>query len=63
MREVDVSKIKEAVRDLCLKANFDLRKDVLKALKASLPKEKNARAKNIISSIIENAKLADVVLD
>ncbi len=58
MREINVSKIKETVRDLCLKANFELRKDVLNALKASLLKEKNARAKNIIRSIIENAKLA-----
>ena len=58
MREIDVSKIRQTVRDLCLKANFELRKDVLKALKASLPKEKSARAKNIIRSIIENAKLA-----
>ncbi len=58
MRKINVSKIRETVRDLCLKANFELRKDVLNALKASLLKEKNARAKNIIRSIIENAKLA-----
>ena len=58
MREIDVSKIKDTVRDLCLKANFELRKDVLKALRASLSKEKTARAKNIIRSIIDNARLA-----
>lgn len=57
-REINVSKIKEAVYDLCLKANFELRKDVLKALRAGLSKEKNPRAKNIIRSIIDNAKLA-----
>ena len=32
MREISVSKIKDTVRDLCLEANFVLRKDILKAL-------------------------------
>jgi fumarate hydratase subunit alpha len=58
MREIDVSKIREAVRALCLKANFELRKDILRALKAAVRKEKNGRTVNIIKSIIENAKLA-----
>jgi len=58
MREIDARKIREAVTELCLKANFELRKDVLKALKAALSKETNARAKNIIKVVIENAKLA-----
>ncbi|MFA5143482.1 MAG: fumarate hydratase [Candidatus Omnitrophota bacterium] len=58
MREVGVSKIRDAVCELCLKANFELRKDVLKALRASLSKETRPRPKNIIRSIIENAKLA-----
>ena len=47
MREIDVAKIRDTVRDLCLKANFELRADVMRALKVSLKKEKNARAKNI----------------
>ena len=46
------------MRDLCLTANFELRKDVLRALTASLSKETNARAKKIIKTILENAKLA-----
>jgi len=58
MREIDVAKIKEAVRDLCLKANFELRKDILKALKKSLPKERDPGARRILKAIIENAKLA-----
>jgi len=58
MRKINVSIIKEAVAELCLKANFELRKDVLRALKTGLAKEKNIRAKNIIKSIIENAELA-----
>lgn len=58
MRELDVSKIKDAVYELCLKANFELRKDVLRALKTSLSREKHVRARNIIKAIIENARLA-----
>ena len=58
MRKINVSEMKEAVRELCLKANFELRRDILRALKASLVKEKNVRAKNIIKTIIENAALA-----
>ena len=58
MREISVDKIREVVTDLCLRANFELRKDVLKALKAALKKESNARAKNMLKAIIENAKVA-----
>ncbi|MDP2928554.1 MAG: fumarate hydratase [Candidatus Omnitrophota bacterium] len=58
MREIDVGKIREAVAELCLKANFELRKDVLKALRSALSKEANQRAKNILRAIIENAALA-----
>lgn len=58
MREVSVSKIKDVVCELCLKANFELRKDVLRALKFALRRETNSRAKAILKSIIENARLA-----
>jgi len=58
MREIDVSKIRDAVTEICLKANFELRKDVLKALNLAFRKETNPRARNILKAIIENAKLA-----
>ena len=58
MREIDVSKIKDAVSELCLKANFELRGDVLAAIKSALKQETNARARDILKSIIENAKIA-----
>ncbi|MDD3905837.1 MAG: fumarate hydratase [Candidatus Omnitrophica bacterium] len=58
MREINVSKIKDAVAELCLKANFELRRDVLKSLKTAVAKEKNPRAKNILKAIIDNARLA-----
>jgi len=58
MREIDVGKIREAVTELCLKANFELRKDVLKALRAALGKETNSRARGLLKSLVENAALA-----
>lgn len=58
MREIDVSRIKDAVSELCLRANFELRSDVLAAIKTALKKETGESARNILKSIIENAKLA-----
>lgn len=58
MREINVLKIKEAVTGLFLKANFELRKDVLAALKAAFRKETDGRAKNILRSMVENARIA-----
>ena len=58
MREIEVRKIREAVIELCLKANFELRKDVLKALKTDLKRETKPGARKILKEIIENARLA-----
>jgi len=58
MREIGVSQIRDTVRDLCLKANFELRKDVLAAIKSACRKETNIRAKSVLKSIIENARIA-----
>lgn len=58
MREINVSRIKKTVEELCLKANFVLRKDILQALEIALKKETNSRARDILRTIIENARLA-----
>ena len=58
MRTINVSKIRDAIAELCLKANFELRGDILRALQRALRKETNPRAKSILSEIIENARLA-----
>ena len=58
MREINVSKIRDVIRDLCLKSNFELRGDVLRALTQGLKRERSQRSINIIKSIIENARLA-----
>lgn len=58
MREINVSKIRDAVKELCLEANFELRRDVLGAIKSGFKKETSKRARGIMKSIIENAKIA-----
>lgn len=58
MREINVSRIRSAVEDLCLKANFELRRDILDALRSALKRETNYRAKGILKTLIENAHIA-----
>lgn len=58
MREIASYKIKNAVSDLCIRANLVLRKDVLQALKNAFLKETNKRAKDVLGAIIKNAFIA-----
>ena len=58
MRNIRVKQIKDAMRELCLEANFNLRQDILAALKKALRQEKNKRSKRILSMLIENAAIA-----
>ncbi len=58
MKKITSGKITDVVKNLFLKANFELPPDVLSALRSSLKKETNRRAKSIISQIIENQKIA-----
>lgn len=58
MRKIHVNKIKDTVRDLCLDANFNLRGDILRAVKKALKKEKNDRARGVLQVLVENARIA-----
>ena len=58
MRKIHVREIKKAVAGLCIQANIDLRGDVYKALKVSLVREKNSRARRILKALLENADCA-----
>lgn len=58
MRRISVEKIRQVVKELCIKANINLRTDVLTSLNQAFHKETNTRAKNILAKIIENAKIA-----
>jgi len=58
MRAISADKIRDAVSELCIRANLVLRKDVLSGLKSAYSKEANNRAKDILKAIINNAYIA-----
>ena len=58
MRTVQAKEVTEKVAELCIKANLELRGDVLSALKKAYRQENKAQARRIIKAIIENARVA-----
>ena len=57
-REIEVSKITEVIRDLCIKANTELGEDIIKAFKKATSEEESEQGKEILNMLIENAKIA-----
>lgn len=60
MKVINANKIREVVADLCVKANFVLREDVLSRLRSAYVKEKNKRVKDVLRAIATNAYLARI---
>ncbi len=58
MREVEVSRITEVVRDLCIEANLKLSPDMEEAVRQAAKKEKNALGAQILTRLGENLTLA-----
>ena len=58
MREIEVIKIKDAVKALCLEANFNLSEDVGHALNEALAREESSNGREIIREILKNAEIA-----
>lgn len=58
MREIKAKEITEAVKKLCMDANYYLGEDVIDVLKRSLEIEESPTGKEIIKQIIENAQIA-----
>ncbi|HOU36398.1 MAG TPA: fumarate hydratase [Candidatus Omnitrophota bacterium] len=58
MRLIAAQKITDTVARLCVKANIELRPDVLSALRRARSLETTARAKSILKAIIDNAAIA-----
>lgn len=58
MRNISARKIQDTVKELCIRANIFLRKDVLRALKSASAKETGKRAKEILGAVIKNARIA-----
>ncbi|MBN2103702.1 fumarate hydratase [bacterium] len=58
MREVAVSEITKAVKELCISANYYLGQDVLKRLEYCLETETSSAGRETLQKIIENAEIA-----
>ena len=58
MREVNVSTITEAVKKLCMDANYYLGDDVVTRLKMFMEKEDSPTGKEVLGKILENAEIA-----
>ncbi|MDD5475486.1 MAG: fumarate hydratase [Syntrophales bacterium] len=58
LREIETSRITDAVRDLFIQASNNLGEDVLEALKSALTREESRRARAAVVEMIENITLA-----
>jgi fumarate hydratase subunit alpha len=58
MKEINVNSIIELVQKLCIDSNCYLNEDIEQALSACLAREESALAKDVIGTILENAKIA-----
>ena len=61
MKEIQAKEIIETVKDLCIKANYELSDDVLYLLNEALKKEKSGNAREVIRELISNADIAKKV--
>jgi len=57
-RQLDVAAVTEAVRDLCMIANYDLPVDVYDALKAAAETEESPVGREVLAQLVENADIA-----
>lgn len=58
MRQIEAIKVLSLVKKLCLKANFNLREDVLQALDKAQSIEQSETGREILKQLIENARIA-----
>jgi len=58
MRSINYDQVVRAVEGLCITAAHELPDDVLDALEQAVQRESNPKAKRVIETLIENAKIA-----
>jgi len=58
MREIKAAEITKVISDLCQEANFQLGEDVLTALKKALKTEESPLGREVLTQLIQNAKIA-----
>ena len=58
MREIQVKEIENAVRDLCIEANYYVGNDIKEALKKSKEEEPYKIAEDVLDKILLNDEIA-----
>lgn len=58
MREIDVNKITENIKEMCIEVNHFLSDDMKKALSEAVAKESSDRGKEVLGILCENLKVA-----
>ena len=58
VRELDVAKITEAVRDACIEINYKLSDEMVLAIRGARDREQNPVGQEILGQLVENAELA-----
>ena len=58
MREIHVDEITKAVKELFMKANYELPEDVQKAFEEALQKEESPAGKEVLKLILLNSEVA-----
>jgi len=58
MREIHVSAITDAVKKLCMEANYDLEPDMLRAFDKALKTERSPAGRQVLEILKENAQMA-----
>lgn len=60
MRDIDVSKITQAVKNMCITANLDLNTDIYKAMEKARENEKSPIGCEMLSQLLKNADIAKI---
>jgi len=58
MREINASTISDAVKKLCVEANYDLEPDMLRAFDRALTSVRSPAGRQVLQMLKENAQLA-----
>ena len=58
MREIHVDQIRDAVAELCIKANCLLPEDFFKVLRSSAENEPSPVGRDVLCQLVENAEIA-----
>jgi len=58
MRTIEYKKIVDAVKEMCLEANYDLPQDVIDGFKKAMAKEESPLGKSILEQCLKNAQIA-----